>query len=67
VRRLLAEVGFPTCAEAGVADADIEALVALARDDYCLTVSPHTWTDEDIRRAYADALALGSRGSPSNT
>jgi choline dehydrogenase len=66
VRRLLAAIGFPTCAEAGVPAADVDALVALARDDYCLTVSPHTWTDADIRRAYADAVALGTRGSPSN-
>ena len=66
VRRLLAEIGFPTCAEAGVAATDVDALVDLARDDYCLTVSPHTWTAADIRRAYADALALGARGSASN-
>jgi choline dehydrogenase len=62
VRRLLAEIGFPTCAEAGVDEAAVDALVALALDDYCLTVSPHTWSEGDIRRAYADALALGPRG-----
>jgi alcohol dehydrogenase class IV len=62
VRRLLAEIGFPTCAEAGVDEGAVDALVALARDDYCLTVSPHTWSEGDIRRAYADALALGPRG-----
>lgn len=67
VRRLLAEIGFPTCAEAGVSADDVDSLVALARDDYCLTVSPHAWTDVDIRRAYADALALGPRGSSSKT
>jgi len=66
VRRLLAEIGFPTCAEAGVCDADVDGLVELARDDYCLTVSPHTWTSGDIRRAYADALAVGPRGVSSN-
>jgi choline dehydrogenase len=67
VRRLLAGIGFPTCAEAGVRVADIDRLVALAREDYCLTVSPHTWTDADIRRAYADALALDGRASNSKT
>jgi choline dehydrogenase len=67
VRRLLAEIGFPTCAEAGVREADVDALVALARDDYCLAVSPHEWDDGDIRRAYAEALALASRGSFSKT
>jgi alcohol dehydrogenase len=63
VRRLLAQIGFPTCAEAGVEAAAVDALVPLAQDDPCLTVSPHTWSEGDIRRAYADALALGSRGS----
>jgi alcohol dehydrogenase len=67
VRRLLAQIGFPTCAEAGVEAAAVDALVALARDDYCLTVSPHAWSEGDIRRAYADALALGPRGSFSKT
>jgi len=62
VRRLLAQIGFPTCAEAGVGDAHVDALVALARADYCLTVSPHAWTEDDIRSAYAEALALRSRG-----
>jgi choline dehydrogenase len=64
VRRILAAIGFPTCAEAGVREADVDSLVALARDDPCLAVSPHRWDDGDIRRAYADALALDSRGSP---
>jgi len=66
VRRLLAEIGFPTCTEAGVAAADLDALVGLALDDYCLTVSPHAWTAGDIRLAYANALALEARGSASN-
>jgi choline dehydrogenase len=67
VRRLLAEIGFPTCSEAGVEAAAVDALVPLARDDYCLTVSPHAWSEADIRRAYAEALALGPRGSFSKT
>jgi alcohol dehydrogenase len=67
VRRILAAIGFPTCAEAGVPAGEVDALVALARDDYCLTVSPHTWTEADIRQAYADALALHARGPFSNS
>jgi alcohol dehydrogenase len=67
VRGVLAAIGFPTCAEAGVREADVESFVALARDDYCLTVSPRRWDDGDIRRAYADALELDSRGSLSRT
>jgi hypothetical protein len=50
-----------------VGEDDVDALVALARGDYCLTVSPHAWTEDDIRSAYADALALGSRGPFSKT
>jgi choline dehydrogenase len=67
VRGVLAAIRFPTCAEAGVREADVESFVALARDDYCLTVSPHRWDEGDIRRAYADALELDSRGSVSRT
>ena len=67
VRRILAEIGFPTCAEAGVREDEVDAFVALARDDYCLTVAPREWDDGDIRRAYTEALSLGSRGSFSKT
>jgi choline dehydrogenase len=67
VRRILAAVGFPTCAEAGVHEGDVDSFVALARNDPCLAVSPRRWDEGDIRRAYADALALDARGSPSKT
>lgn len=61
VRRLLAEVGFPTCAEAGVGEQDVDGLVPVALADYCLTVSPHAWTASDIRRAYREAMVMGTR------
>jgi hypothetical protein len=41
----------------------VDALVPLALDDYCLTVSPYPWTAADIRGAYAAALALGGSRS----
>jgi choline dehydrogenase len=66
VRRILAAVGFPTCAGAGVCGDDVDGLVAVALDDYCLTVSPHEWTEADVRRAYRDALGLGASRSVSN-
>ena len=66
VRRILGAIGFPTCAQAGVGGDDIEALVAVALDDYCLTVSPHVWSEADVRSAYAAALAVGASRSPSN-
>lgn len=59
VRRILAGIGFPTCAEAGVSADDVDALVPVALADYCLTVSPYPWTAQDIRGAYAAALGVG--------
>jgi alcohol dehydrogenase class IV len=61
VRRLLAAAGFPTLRESGVRPDDVGPLVALAREDYCLTVSPHAWSDDDIRDAYGAALAVERR------
>jgi choline dehydrogenase len=59
VRRILAAIGFPTCAAAGVRETDVEGLVPIALEDYCLTLSPHAWTAQDIRGAYLQALSLG--------
>jgi alcohol dehydrogenase len=66
VRRLLHAVEFPTCAQAGVRAGDVNTLVAIALEDYCLTVSPHDWSADDIRSAYDAALAVGSSRSFSN-
>jgi choline dehydrogenase len=66
VRRILGAIGFPTCVQAGVGVGDVDALVAVALDDYCLTVSPHLWSEDDVRRAYAAALAMGASRSSSN-
>ena len=60
VRRILAEIGFPTCASAGIDIDDVDDLVPVALEDYCLTVSPYPWTAQDIRRAYSAAVGLGS-------
>ena len=64
VRRLLAEIGFPTLRRRGRRRGDVDALVPLALDDYCLTVSPHAWSDADVRGAYAAALPSGRAGHP---
>ncbi|MEP6642584.1 MAG: iron-containing alcohol dehydrogenase [Gaiellales bacterium] len=66
VRRLQTAIGFPTCAEAGVREQDVDGLVEVALADYCLTVSPHTWAAQDVRRAYAEALAIGASRTSSN-
>jgi choline dehydrogenase len=66
VHRLLAAVAFPTLAAAGVDEEHVEALVPLALGDYCLTVSPHAWSGDDVRAAYAAALRVGSSRAFSN-
>jgi alcohol dehydrogenase len=66
VRRILGAIGFPTCTAAGVGADDVEALVAVALDDYCLTVSPHMWSEADVRGAYDAALGMGASRSSSN-
>lgn len=60
VRRILAAVGFPTCAQAGVREDDVDVLVPIALADYCLTVSPYPWTAKEIRGAYEAALQIGA-------
>ena len=62
VRRLLAEIGLPTLREAGVEDRHIDRLVELSLADYCLTVNPRAWNEDDVRAAYAAAMALERRG-----
>ena len=64
VRALLAEVAFPTLREAGVGEEHVDRLTALALEDYFLTINPHAWREEDVRRAYASALALTTRAVP---
>jgi alcohol dehydrogenase len=62
VRRLLAEIGLPTLREVGVEDRHIDRLVELSLADYCLTVNPRAWNEDDVRAAYAAAMALERRG-----
>jgi choline dehydrogenase len=62
VRRLLAEIRLPTLREVGVEDRHVDRLVELSLADYCLTVNPRAWNEEDVRAAYAAAMALERRG-----
>jgi alcohol dehydrogenase len=64
VRRLLADVDFPTMREAGVGSEHVDRLTELALDEYFLTINPHEWSEDDVRRAYASALALETRAVP---
>ncbi|MGN6377636.1 MAG: iron-containing alcohol dehydrogenase family protein [Gaiellales bacterium] len=61
VKRLLADVGFPTCRAAGVDASRMDELVVLALDDYCLGVDAHRWSEGDVREAFAAALELDRR------
>ena len=61
VRRLLAAVALPTAAEAGLRAEHVDALTPLALDEYFMTVDPHRWTGDDVRRAYGAALAVTAR------
>ena len=59
--RILAAIRLPTRREAGVREGHIDRLVELSLADYCLTVNPRSWTERDVRAAYAAAMALDRR------
>ena len=63
VRRVLADVGFPTLAETGVAEEALPALVASATGEqsYNLEIDCHAWSSAEIEQAFRAALALESR------
>jgi alcohol dehydrogenase len=63
VRRVLADVGFPTLRDVGVTDDDLAALVASATGEqaYNLEIDCHDWTADEVERAFRAALALESR------
>jgi choline dehydrogenase len=61
VRRLLASIDFPTASDAGVTREHLDHLVPLAHGEYFMTVDPHRWSQDDVRRAYEGALALAAR------
>ena len=61
VRRILAEIGFPTLTAAGVSEADLDGLAAAALDDYFISVSPEPWTKDDVVACYRSALAIAER------
>jgi alcohol dehydrogenase len=63
VRRLLAGVGFPTLAEAGVTEADLPSLVRAATTEqaFFLDIDCHAWTQDEVESAFRSALALRAR------
>ena len=61
VRRILAEIGFPTLASIGVTEGDLDELAALSLEDYFITVAPEPWTKQDVIDCYRAALAIERR------
>lgn len=63
VRRVLADVGFPTLAETGVTEDALPTLVATATGDqsYNLEIDCHAWSAGEVERAFRAAFALESR------
>ena len=63
VRRVLADLAFPTLRDLGVTEADIPALVesATGEQSYNLDVDCHDWTAAEVEQAFGAALALESR------
>ncbi|HEY1315979.1 MAG TPA: iron-containing alcohol dehydrogenase [Gaiella sp.] len=63
VRRVLADVGFPTLSETGVTEEALPALVASATGDqsYNLEIDSHAWAEAEVEQAFRAALALESR------
>ncbi|MCI0635563.1 MAG: iron-containing alcohol dehydrogenase, partial [Actinobacteria bacterium] len=61
VRRILAELGFPTLGSIGVSEADLDSLADAALADYFISVAPRPWTKGDVVACYRAALAIESR------
>jgi choline dehydrogenase len=63
VRRLLAEVGFPTLREAGLDEGSVDDVVerTFGEQSYNLEIDCHAWTTAEVEQAFRAALALEAR------
>ena len=63
VRRLLAEVGFPTLREAGLDEGSVDDVVerTFVEQSYNLEIDCHAWTTAEVEQAFRAALALEAR------
>jgi alcohol dehydrogenase len=63
VRRVLADVGFPTLTASDVGDDSLPALVASATGEqsYNLEIDCHAWDAAEVEQAFRAALALDAR------
>ena len=65
VRSLLAELEFPVLSSIGVEQRHLAELTELALADFFITQSPEPWTADEVRTAFASALAETERpGGP---
>ncbi len=60
VRRMLADLSFPTLAAVGVGEADLDDLTEGALADYFISVAPAPWSAAEVRAAYEQGLRLGA-------
>ncbi len=63
VRELLAELDFPVLRSLGVGESDVPALTEIAATDFFHSQSPQPWSTEELRAAFAAALALPDRAA----
>jgi alcohol dehydrogenase len=61
VQDLLAELDFPVLGSLGVTADHLDELTTLALDDYFITESPSPWSGDEVRTAFATALATTAR------
>jgi alcohol dehydrogenase len=61
VRRILAEIEFPTLQAAGIDESQLDALADLALADGFIAVAPAEWPKQAVIEAYSRALELGDR------
>ncbi|GAA2124884.1 iron-containing alcohol dehydrogenase [Nocardioides bigeumensis] len=61
VRRLLQDLDFPVLSDLELTPDDSDRLARAALDDYFITMSPATWTFEEVRAAFDSAFSLARR------
>jgi alcohol dehydrogenase len=61
VKKVLAALNFPVLSDLEFSEGDLDGLAELALADYFITMSPQTWTKEEVIGAFRSALALTSR------
>jgi choline dehydrogenase len=61
VRRILAEIDFPTLRAAGIDESQLDALADLALADGFIAVAPAEWPKPAVVEAYSRALEIGDR------